>query len=102
MAASVELLTKLRLHVDKKKVISLMVAALTTSNAFAPNLDASDWVELSHDRGMTVSVSASSLDRKGDHADILVKRDRTSEADDRQAAPDAVRPEIGELATRVS
>ncbi|RQT29885.1 hypothetical protein DF036_25175 [Burkholderia contaminans] len=32
-----------------------------------------DWVEIFRDDGVAVSRSASSLDRKGDRADVLVK-----------------------------
>ncbi|EMN5129961.1 MULTISPECIES: hypothetical protein [Burkholderia] len=48
------------------------VAALVASNAVASKYD-SDRVEISRDDGVAVSLSASSLDRKGDRADVLVK-----------------------------
>ncbi|HEM7876848.1 TPA: hypothetical protein U2L31_003236 [Burkholderia contaminans] len=54
------------------KATGACVAAPVASNAVASKHD-NDWVEISRDDGVAVSRSASSLDRKGDRADVLVK-----------------------------
>ncbi|RDS98108.1 hypothetical protein DWU95_44665 [Burkholderia contaminans] len=48
------------------------VVALVASNAVASKYD-NDRVEISRDDGVAVSLSSSSLDRKGVRADVLVK-----------------------------
>ncbi|WP_081070943.1 energy transducer TonB [Burkholderia territorii] len=55
-----------------KYVFFMILTALTVASAFATSPD-SDWIELSRDSGQTLSVSVSSLEHKGEYADIRAK-----------------------------